>query len=142
LHAHASEIADANDIALKDGVDAGDELAIPVSAAVADHPQRYTVRKGDTLVTVADRFGVTVSELRQWNRMTARSVAPGKTLYVSQPVRLAPATRVRKSRRGSKSTAGKARSGMGRTVAAKKPATSKKGSKPAAKKPAAKRKSK
>jgi membrane-bound lytic murein transglycosylase D len=149
MHTRAAEIAEANDIAVKDGVEEGDDLAVPVVAAATDHPQRYKVRRGDTLVTVADRFGVTVSQLRQWNHLrSSRTVPSGKTLYVSQPVRLAPATRVRKSRSAHRrSTATRSRSTHGGTGGktastkrtAQKPAGKTAAKKPAAKKPAAKK---
>ena len=39
----------------------------------------YTVRKGDTLNTIASRFNVDVNEIRRWNRNT-RTVTPGQRL--------------------------------------------------------------
>jgi membrane-bound lytic murein transglycosylase D len=59
------------------------------------HPARYTVRRGDTLITVADRFGVSVEELRKWNRLSSSTISPGRTITVAEPVKLAPGTRVR-----------------------------------------------
>jgi membrane-bound lytic murein transglycosylase D len=107
FHVRSSEIAEENDLAANDGVDAGDELVIPIAAARAvAHPQTYKVRRGDTLVTVADRFGVTVEQLRRWNHLRSSAVATGHTLRVSEPVTLAPHVRSR-----SKSSRGHARSG-------------------------------
>ena len=82
----------------------GMSLVIPVASAAADaDPQRYSVRRGDTLVTVADRFGVSVEELRRWNHLSANAVKPGSSLAVAEPVKLAPMTHVRsKSARGRK----------------------------------------
>jgi membrane-bound lytic murein transglycosylase D len=87
-------------------VDAGDELVIPVAGAVANAgPQRYAVRRGDTLITVADRFGVSVEELRRWNHLSSNVVKPGSSLAVVAPVKLAPVTHVRsKAARGKKSS--------------------------------------
>jgi membrane-bound lytic murein transglycosylase D len=106
LHVHANDIAATNGLAAGDGLDAGDELVIPVASAVANGgPQRYAVRRGDTLVTVADRFGVTVEELRRWNHLSSNVVKPGGSLAVAEPVKLAPVTHVRsKSSRGKKSS--------------------------------------
>jgi membrane-bound lytic murein transglycosylase D len=89
-----------------DGVDTGDELVIPVAGAVASAgPQRYAVRRGDTLITVADRFGVSVEELRRWNHLSSNVVKPGSSLAVVAPVKLAPVTHVRsKAARGKKSS--------------------------------------
>src|SRR6266851_2332002 len=106
LHAHASDIARTNGLKADDGVDTGDELVIPVAGAVASAgPQRYAVRRGDTLITVADRFGVSVVELRRWNHLSSNVVKPGSSLAVVAPVKLAPVTHVRsKAARGKKSS--------------------------------------
>jgi membrane-bound lytic murein transglycosylase D len=105
-HVHAGDIAATNGFSLSDGVDTGDELVIPVASAVASAgPQRYAVRRGDTLITVADRFGVSVEELRRWNHLSSNVVKPGSSLAVAEPVKLAPITHVRgKSARGKKSS--------------------------------------
>jgi membrane-bound lytic murein transglycosylase D len=104
MHVHASDIARTNGLKVDDGVDAGDELVIPVAGAVASAgPQRYAVRRGDTLITVADRFGVSVEELRRWNHLSSNVVKPGSSLAVVEPVKLAPVTHVRnKGSRGKK----------------------------------------
>ncbi|MDO5069189.1 MAG: transglycosylase SLT domain-containing protein [Neisseria zoodegmatis] len=39
----------------------------------------YTVRKGDTLNTIASRFNVDINDIRRWNRNT-RTVTPGQRL--------------------------------------------------------------
>jgi membrane-bound lytic murein transglycosylase D len=96
LHARPGEIAEANGIASGESVDVGDELVIPVATASAgEHPQRYTVRRGDTLVTVADRFNVSVEQLRHWNHLSSNAVKPGHVLAVAEPVKLAPGVRTR-----------------------------------------------
>jgi membrane-bound lytic murein transglycosylase D len=102
LHSHANDIAATNGMALSDGLDAGDELVIPVASAFANGgPQRYAVRHGDTLVTVADRFGVSVDQLRRWNHLASNTVKPGTSIAVAEPVKLAPVTHTRsKTARG------------------------------------------
>jgi membrane-bound lytic murein transglycosylase D len=106
IHAHASDIARTNGLEGDGGVDTGDELVIPVAGAVAGAgPQRYAVRRGDTLITVADRFGVSVEELRRWNHLSSNVVTPGSSLAVVAPVKLAPVTHVRsKASRSKKSS--------------------------------------
>jgi membrane-bound lytic murein transglycosylase D len=89
LHVHARDIAETNGIAEGDGVEAGDELVIPEATATA-RLARYQVHRGDTLITVADRFGVSLEDLRRWNHMSSNAVRPGRTLLVSEPVKLAP----------------------------------------------------
>ena len=39
----------------------------------------YTVRRGDTLNTIANRFNVDVNDIRRWNKNT-RTVTPGQRL--------------------------------------------------------------
>ncbi len=105
LRAHASDIARVNGLPAGDGVDAEDELVIPAASVAGVDPQRYAVRRGDTLITVADRFGVSVEELRRWNHLSSNVVRPGSSLAVTEPVKLAPITRVRgKAARGKKNT--------------------------------------
>ena len=104
LHARASEIAETNSIAPGESLDEGDELVVPVATAASTHPQRYTVRRGDTLITVADRFGVSVEELRRWNHLSSNTIAPGRAITVAEPVKLAPGMRVRGKGSSNKST--------------------------------------
>jgi membrane-bound lytic murein transglycosylase D len=96
LHARAGEIAEANGMPTGAGVDMGDELVIPVaSVAATARPKRYAVHRGDTLVTVADRFGVSVEEVRRWNHLSSNVLRPGSSLAVADPVKLGPHMRVR-----------------------------------------------
>ncbi len=111
LHVHANDIARTNGLTADDGVDVGDELVIPVASSSANAgPQRYAVRRGDTMITVADRFGVSVEELRRWNHLSSNGLKPGTSLAIAEPVKLAPSMRVR-----SRSTRSKSKS---RTTAA------------------------
>jgi membrane-bound lytic murein transglycosylase D len=57
----------------------------------------YTVHRGDTLVTIADRFGVSLNQLRRWNRVAGIKIAPGRRLYVAEPARAQSATRSHRS---------------------------------------------
>jgi membrane-bound lytic murein transglycosylase D len=103
FHDRASEIATANNLDANASVNAGDALVIPESAAVAaPHAVHYVTHAGDTLVTIADRFNVSVEDLRRWNHLSSSTVKPHRTLDVAQPVHLAPATRVRSRARGSR----------------------------------------
>ena len=99
FHGHPQEIAAANAITADAAVTTGEELIVPVPAAIAlPHPLHYTTKAGDTLVTVADRFNVSVEDLRRWNHLSSSKIAPRRLLYVSQPIRLAPVTHVRAKR--------------------------------------------
>jgi membrane-bound lytic murein transglycosylase D len=98
FHGRASEIAAANDLTAGDSVAPGDELVVPVTVLAMPHTLRYITRAGDTLVTIADRFNVTVEDLRRWNHLTSSRVGAQHSLYVSEPVHLAPVTHVRSRR--------------------------------------------
>jgi membrane-bound lytic murein transglycosylase D len=102
FHDRPAEITSANNLVADAPIHAGDELVIPVAAAVAaPHPVHYVTRAGDTLVTIADRFNVSVEDLRRWNHLSSSVVRPHRTLEVAQPVHLAPVTHVRtKAARG------------------------------------------
>jgi membrane-bound lytic murein transglycosylase D len=96
LHAKVADVARTNGITPQDPMSVDDELVVPVQVVTGvSSPQRYTLRAGDTLVTVADRFNVTIEELRKWNALGTSSMKPGRVLYVAEPVRLAPSVRAR-----------------------------------------------
>lgn len=50
----------------------------------AGFPERfiYRVRKGDNLSVIAQRFGVSVRDLKTWNRMRHTTVYPGQKLHI------------------------------------------------------------
>ncbi len=58
--------------------------ARPVARAAVPPSGRHTVRRGDTLWIVSQRYGVTVAELRRWNGMrpTASNIKVGQRLRV------------------------------------------------------------
>ena len=118
FHARPTEIATYNEVSAAQPLALNDELVVPVAApSSVPSQQRYTTRRSDTLVTVADRFGVTVEQLRSWNHLTDGRIAAGRSLYVAQPVRLAPGTHVTRGRKGSKRST--APSPHGRSTAGK-----------------------
>ncbi|MFP5232926.1 MAG: transglycosylase SLT domain-containing protein [Acidobacteriota bacterium] len=97
LHASAGQITSVND--LTGPVQPGDELVIPLAASSRLTPgTRYRMRRKDTLVTVADRFGVSVEQLRRWNHLRSNYVRPGRSIYVVEPIRLASSPRIRRRR--------------------------------------------
>ena len=114
LHAKPTEIAETNGITAQDPMGVGDELVVPLqSVSSAARPQRYTVRRGDTMLRVADRFNISVEELRRWNSLSGSALRPGRAIYVAEPLRLGPSARSR----GRRSLRGLGR--KGRTSAAK-----------------------
>lgn len=61
------------------------------SAAPASGGSTYTVKSGDTLSGIANRNGVTVAQLKQWNGLSGNNIKVGQKLKVkagstSQPV--------------------------------------------------------
>jgi len=74
-------------------------VPVPPSAAPSTHMMLYTARKGDTLVTIADRFGVSLTQLRRWNKIAGIKVEPGRRLHVAEPA-IAPST-TRKHKHGA-----------------------------------------
>ncbi len=106
LHGRAAEIADVNHVTAADPLKPGDELVVPVeSMRQAMATQHYKTHRGDSLVTIADRFNVSVEQLRSWNRLSTNSVVPGRTIYVSEPVRVAVGGRGSRGRRGRAASA-------------------------------------
>jgi membrane-bound lytic murein transglycosylase D len=83
----AAELATANQIGENEGIDGMDALLVPVppAPALTSRMMLYTARKGDTLVTIADRFGVSLTQLRRWNKVSGIKVEPGRKLRVAEP---------------------------------------------------------
>ena len=104
-------LADANQLDASSKLDGVESLVVPVPAAAASssHAVYYTTRRGDTLVSVADRFGISLSQLRRWNKLPASGIRieAGRRLHVAEPTLVR--TTSTRSRRGkgksSRSTA-------------------------------------
>ena len=66
----------------------GQKLRVREETAAAEastsETSRYRIRRGDTLSTIARRFGVTVEEIRGWNQMSSDRIVAGErlTIYV------------------------------------------------------------
>ena len=83
-----AELARANDLERDASLTGVQALAVPLPLTVESlaHTRLYTARRGDTLVTIADRFGVSLNELRRWNNIpTGVRVEPGRRLRVAEP---------------------------------------------------------
>jgi len=89
-------IAEANN--LEDGQELAPDskLTIPIApgkhastedtAAYAHRLTRYKVRKGDTVQTVADNFGIPPAMVRKWNHLKGNSLAGRRIVYVHLPI--------------------------------------------------------
>ena len=92
-HTTPTAIAQVNN--LSDGELATDsKLIIPVTGRKLDpaavtysrRPTHYRVRKGDTVLTVADDFGVPPEKVRKWNHLKGNTLHPGRTIAIYKPV--------------------------------------------------------
>jgi membrane-bound lytic murein transglycosylase D len=109
-HVAADDLAATNALEPGDDLSGVEALVVPVAPAAAPALARrstYTVRRGDTIVTIADRFGVTVAQLRTWNRIRGNSVAAGRRLQVAEPAHVARARHSASSSPGRSAGAGK-----------------------------------
>jgi membrane-bound lytic murein transglycosylase D len=90
-----SELAETNQLRATGSLQGVEGLAIPVAPAAASSSRMmlYTTRRGDTLVTIADRFGVSLTQLRAWNKMTGVKVDPGRRLHIAEPAGTSHASR-------------------------------------------------
>ena len=108
-----AELASANQLGSGDGLDGVQALVVPVPLAAEPmaHTRLYTARRGDTLVTIADRFGVSLSQLRRWNNIPSGiRVDAGRRIRVAEPAPVkTAASRHRKS--SAHSAAGSSPSG-------------------------------
>jgi membrane-bound lytic murein transglycosylase D len=97
-HTTARAIALANHLDLNfDGeLEAGGKLIIPVAPgkhAAAEDGQTYAraithykVRKGDTVQSVAENFGISAKMVRRWNHLKGDGLSGRRILYVHLPV--------------------------------------------------------
>jgi len=95
FHTSPRAIVQANTLDGDENLRAESELIIPVAPGkhpadeIASYSRRattYKVRKGDTVETVADNFGVPPSMVRRWNHLKGDSVRGRRVLYIHQPV--------------------------------------------------------
>jgi membrane-bound lytic murein transglycosylase D len=86
-HVGSSEIGFVNQLEPGEDLSSIESLIIPVPPVISSKSRStlYRVEHGDTLVTVADRFNITVQQLRRWNHLTATRLQPGRRLYVAEP---------------------------------------------------------
>jgi len=78
-------IAEANSLERGAGLDPGEKLIIPATQAQVDakrHLVSYRVRKGDTLLGIADRFSVDSDDVKKWNRLKTNHVGRGMVLRI------------------------------------------------------------
>lgn len=88
LGVSASEIAAVNNFSSNARLQRGQRIQVPVSQETASlklnkEAVQYTVQSGDTLTGVANRYGVSISELAAANNLTTRSnLIRGRTITI------------------------------------------------------------
>src|SRR5580658_682225 len=84
-HVTPAAIAEANSLEHLAALDPGEKLIIPAAPAQSETKRRlvsYRVRKGDTLLGIADRFSVEADDVRKWNRLKTNHVGRGMVLRI------------------------------------------------------------
>ena len=87
FHVTTRELEEANHLHTDEALNVGEAMVVPTAPPpMKSARRRYRARRGDTMVTLADRFGVTTSQLRRWNHLRGNHIPVGRLLYVSEPV--------------------------------------------------------
>jgi len=92
----STAIAQVNNLRDND-LEADAKLIIPVTpgrrissseeeVAYSKRPTSYKVRKGDTVLSIADDFSVPAGKIRKWNHLHGNQVRAGRTLRIYRPV--------------------------------------------------------
>jgi membrane-bound lytic murein transglycosylase D len=84
-HVTAAAIADANNLERGEALGSGEKLIIPATQPPAETKRRlvaYRVRRGDSLLGIADRFSVDAGDVRKWNHMKTNHVYRGMVLRI------------------------------------------------------------
>jgi membrane-bound lytic murein transglycosylase D len=88
-----NSIASVNSFATQNELKVGQKIVIPIGRPAPSVPRKtysdygqqkyYTVRKGDTISNIANRFGASVEQVRAWNNISSRHVLHrGESLVV------------------------------------------------------------
>src|SRR4051812_48868510 len=93
-HVSTKSLLQENALAEDAALSADSKLIIPLSAnskiedgsVYARRATRYRVRRGDTVETVADNFGVSTGMVRRWNHLRSNSLSGRRVVYVHLPV--------------------------------------------------------
>jgi membrane-bound lytic murein transglycosylase D len=91
------QLATANQLTVNDTLANVDALVVPqpLPSAPVVHTEVYKAHRGDTLVTIADRFGVSMEDLHRWNHVSGVTVTAGQRIRVAEPARVAVSSRNR-----------------------------------------------
>ena len=94
-HTTSTAIAQVNSLRGND-LEADSKLIIPVTpgrrasgegeVAYSKRPTSYKVRKGDTVLSIADDFSVSAEKIRKWNHLHGNQVRAGRILRIYRPL--------------------------------------------------------
>lgn len=65
-------------------------IGVPYTAPGGSLENTYTVKAGDTLYSIARKFGLTVDELKALNNLTSNNLSIGQVLIISEEVNIPP----------------------------------------------------
>jgi membrane-bound lytic murein transglycosylase D len=108
----------ANHLQVHAVVPSGFVLNVPTVPVVV-HVVRYRVQRGDSLEGIADRFDVTVSDLKRWNHITGAHVGRGTRLRIYAGTESAKISAAASS--SSAAASGRSPQASARTIAARSP---------------------
>lgn len=67
-------------------------IGVPYIAPGGIAEETYVVQKGDSLYSIAQKFGTTVDQLKKWNNLTSNTLQIGQVLIVSESTETPPPT--------------------------------------------------
>jgi membrane-bound lytic murein transglycosylase D len=112
FHVTEASLVSVNRIARDDPPAPGTALVVPAAPQADVRMLHYRVKKGDTLEGIAERFGVTATDLRRWNHLNSTHAPVGARLKIVQGEEVAPhakqASSKHSSRTGADATEGSA----------------------------------
>jgi membrane-bound lytic murein transglycosylase D len=94
-HTTATAVATTNDLHAAAILQPGSRLIVPVApskggsantVAFSRKILHYRVRKGDTVLSIADDFGVSADRVRQWNHLHGNQLPAGRLLVIHRTV--------------------------------------------------------
>jgi membrane-bound lytic murein transglycosylase D len=94
-HTTTKAISEVNNLSGEDALPRDAKLIIPMNPgelregsgdAYSKAVVRYKVRQGDTVLSVADEWGVAPEMVRKWNKLRGNDLRRGRTLVIHRPV--------------------------------------------------------
>jgi membrane-bound lytic murein transglycosylase D len=94
-HTTTSTIATVNNLQSGDDLAVDSKLIIPITPGREADPDRvayskkvvrYKVRQGDTVLSVADEWGVPPEMIRKWNKIRGNDLRRGRSLVIHRPL--------------------------------------------------------